>query len=199
MVPLFLTQNILIFSSQTLKEDISTSGCLGRVLCFLFRNLCGSLCLYKLMGLGMQPSAVALCCWCKLAYTSCPTALQLRWWSWWAQWQCDGWWWCWWAQWLRDECPSMGRTRAVQLWPVQTKGVDYLVHSKLACWVADQIFCPWKYLIWKGAVTGPGFGGKCDRQVWTGPDPLGQDGLGKNLQWWCLQGMETGLITWELS
>lgn len=42
--------------------------------------------------------------------------------------------------------------------------------------VAHQISCSWKDLIWKGAVIGPGFGGKRDRQVWAGPDPPGQDG-----------------------
>lgn len=67
-------------------------------------------------------------------------------------------------------CPSV-------LGPAQAKEKHYMLQSASMCWVTHQISCPWKYLIWKGAVIGPSFGGKRDRQVWAGPDPPGQDGV----------------------
>ena len=63
------------------------------------------------------------------------------------------------------------------LGPPQTKEARYMLHGKSRRWVAHQISCPWKYLVWKGAVIGPGIGGKRSRQAWAGPDPPGQDGV----------------------
>lgn len=71
MVSCSLTQNILIYSSQTLKKGIPMLNCLGRefVSVAIFAV---PLCFYKVMGLAVQPCAVTWCCWCKLVHTSCP-------------------------------------------------------------------------------------------------------------------------------